>query len=62
MDTVKKIILLIHLLVQIHFEKLLRYIRIYATRFANYSGGIIITDWYSEDSNPSEAIKISVNF
>ena len=29
---------------------------------ANYSGGIIITDWYSEDSNPSEAIKISVRF
>ena len=29
---------------------------------ANYSGGIIITDWYSEDSNPNEAIKISVRF
>ena len=28
---------------------------------ANYSGGIIITDWYSE-SNYNEAIKISIRF
>mgnify|MGYP003951233783 CR=1 FL=1 len=28
---------------------------------ANYSGGIIITDWYSGDSN-SESIKISIRF
>ena len=27
---------------------------------ANYSGGIIITDWYSE--NPEEAIKITIRF
>ena len=27
---------------------------------ANYSGGIIITDWYSENEN--EAIKITVRF
>ncbi len=27
---------------------------------ANYSGGIIITDWYSE--NPDEAIKITIRF
>ena len=27
---------------------------------ANYSGGIIITDWYSEDSN--ESIKITIRF
>ena len=29
---------------------------------ANYSGGIIITDWYSSNSNSSEAIKISIRF
>ena len=28
---------------------------------ADYSGGVIITDWYSEDSN-KESIKISVRF
>ena len=28
----------------------------------NYSGGIIITDWYSDGSNPSESIKISIRF
>ncbi|WP_262590026.1 DUF3576 domain-containing protein [Candidatus Pelagibacter communis] len=27
---------------------------------ANYSGGIIITDWYSE--NPNEAIKVTIRF
>lgn len=29
---------------------------------ANYSGGIVITDWYSENSNQNESIKISVRF
>ncbi len=29
---------------------------------ANYSGGIIISDWYSENNNQSEFIKISVRF
>ena len=28
----------------------------------NYSGGIIITDWYSNDENSNESIKISVRF
>jgi hypothetical protein len=28
----------------------------------NYSGGIIITDWYSENNNPNESIKISIRF
>jgi len=28
----------------------------------NYSGGIIITDWYSTDQNPRESIKISIRF
>ena len=28
----------------------------------NYSGGIIITDWYSENSSPNESIKISIRF
>jgi len=29
---------------------------------ADYSGGIIIYDWYSESSNSNEQIKITVNF
>ncbi len=29
---------------------------------ANYSGGIVITDWYSEDGSPNESIKITVKF
>ena len=29
---------------------------------ANYSGGIIITDWYSDSSSPYESIKISIRF
>ena len=28
----------------------------------NYSGGIIITDWYSDKSTPDESIKISIRF
>jgi len=29
---------------------------------ANYSGGIVVTDWYSENSTPEESIKISIRF
>ena len=29
---------------------------------ANYSGGIIITDWYSDDSNSNESLKITIRF
>ena len=29
---------------------------------ANYSGGVIITDWYSEQGNADEAIKITIKF
>ena len=29
---------------------------------ANYSGGILITDWYSSDKNSNEEIKISIRF
>jgi len=28
----------------------------------NYSGGIIITDWYSTAKSPSESIKVSIRF
>ena len=28
----------------------------------NYSGGIIITDWYSENQNPNESIKVTIRF
>ena len=29
---------------------------------ANYSGGIVITDWYSENNSSDESIKISIRF
>ena len=29
---------------------------------ANYSGGVIITDWYSDNNNPNETIKITIRF
>ena len=29
---------------------------------ANYSGGVIITDWYSEQNNDNESIKITIRF
>ena len=29
---------------------------------ANYSGGVIITDWYSDQGNPDESIKITIKF
>ena len=29
---------------------------------ANYSGGIIITDWYSEEGNSNDFIKITIKF
>ena len=29
---------------------------------ANYSGGVVITDWYSENNSFDEAVKISVRF
>tara|TARA_B100000965_G_scaffold66167_1_gene51872 strand:- start:2429 stop:3004 length:576 start_codon:yes stop_codon:yes gene_type:complete len=29
---------------------------------ANYSGGLIITDWYSSNNNLNESIKISIRF
>ena len=28
----------------------------------DYSGGVIITDWYSENNNNKESIKITVRF
>ena len=28
----------------------------------NYSGGIIVTDWYNEKNSPNESIKISIRF
>ena len=29
---------------------------------ANYSGGIIITDWYSDNTNSNESLKITIRF
>ena len=29
---------------------------------ANYSGGIIVTDWYSDDLNSNESLKITIRF
>ena len=29
---------------------------------ANYSGGIIVTDWYNDGSSENESVKISIRF
>ena len=29
---------------------------------ANYSGGIIVTDWYASESSSNESVKISIRF
>ena len=29
---------------------------------ANYSGGIIVTDWYNDGSSNNESVKISIRF
>ena len=29
---------------------------------ANYSGGILVTDWYSDGSSDGESVKISIRF
>jgi len=29
---------------------------------ANYNGGIIVTDWYSDDVNSNESIKVTIRF
>ena len=29
---------------------------------ANYSGGIIITDWYSDERNSNDSVKITIRF
>lgn len=29
---------------------------------ANYSGGIVVTDWYSENNSSEESVKISIRF
>ena len=29
---------------------------------ADYGGGLIITDWYSDQSNSSDSVKISIRF
>ena len=29
---------------------------------ANYSGGMIITDWYADKNNPNESIKLTIRF
>ena len=29
---------------------------------ANYSGGIIVTDWYSDNVNSNESLKITIRF
>ncbi len=29
---------------------------------ANYSGGVIITDWYASDGNQNESVKITIRF
>ena len=43
-------------------EGIVRHNRFYAFTSANYSGGILITDWYSENNSTNESIKITIRF
>ncbi len=43
-------------------EQLLKTLDFLPLLNADYSGGIIIYDWYSQTNNPKEQIKISVQF
>ena len=43
-------------------ESFFGYYRFYALSSVNYSGGIIISDWYSSNNNPNESIKITIRF
>ena len=43
-------------------ESYFRNHRFYALNYVDYSGGIIITDWYTDSDNAKEAIKITLRF
>ena len=43
-------------------ESISWYFRLYAPSSVNYSGGIIVTDWYSDSDNLDESVKISIRF
>ena len=47
---------------QMNFGELLDTIDFMPIATANYSGGILITDWYSDNDNLNESIKISIRF
>ena len=51
-----------NLQVLIHFGELLDTLDFMPLATANYSGGIIVTDWYNDDSSENESVKISVRF
>ena len=60
MEAVQLIMNLAH---QIRFgEHRLEIIDFMPLSTVDYSGGIIITDWYSDSSNPEDSIKITVRF
>ena len=41
---------------------LFRYLEFMPLSLANYSGGIIVTDWYSSGNTNDESVKISIRF
>ena len=43
-------------------ESITRYIGLHAISLANYSGGVIVTDWYSDSDVNNESVKISIRF
>ena len=53
---------ILNLLVQMNCKSVIRHIKFMPLTSANYSGGIIITDWYSDNNNPNETIKITIRF
>ena len=40
----------------------IEYLKIIARKINSNSGGILITDWYSDNENLNESIKISIRF
>ena len=43
-------------------ESYFRYFRFFTLSTVDYSGGVIISDWYTDNSNKDQALKVTVRF
>ena len=43
-------------------ESYIRYSRFFTTLTVDYSGGVIISDWYTDNSNKDQALKLQLDF